>query len=214
MTTNRSLAIIASGALALSAMLVASVVEAQQAFVSHRTTLRAGPDRAYPQVAWVSAGTGVYVNGCVNGYHWCDVSAAGTRGWVNARHLTYSYQNRRTMIYGNGLAFGAPVVGFGVGSYWGSYYRDRPWYRHHNYWDGWRPGMAAPRAEFHRAAPVYVAPRPHYVAPPRVHREIHPSHRERNAHQHRNEPRPHRGNNYRAHDPSRSAGPAAFVGPR
>jgi uncharacterized protein YraI len=163
---SRRLTLIATGAIAVCAVFVATSAFAQTAYLSHRTSLRAGPDFDYPQVAWVSAGSNVYVHGCVQGYRWCDVSVNGVHGWANARHLQYSYQNRRVVMYGNGLAFGAPIVGFTVGSYWDNHYRDRPWYHHHGYWSGWRPGVA-PRAEYYRAAPVYVAPRPAYVHPHR-----------------------------------------------
>jgi uncharacterized protein YraI len=157
----------AKTAAALCSLFVATSAFAQTAYLAHRSNLRAGPDHGYPPVAWVNAGTTVHVNGCVNGYRWCDVSIGGLRGWANARHLTYPYQNRRVIVYGNGLAFGAPVVGFAVGSYWDNHYRDRPWYHHNGYWSGWRPGVA-PRAEYYRAPSVYIAPRPAYVHPHRA----------------------------------------------
>lgn len=137
----------------------ASMADAQNAWVYGRTSLRAGPDRGYPQVAWLGGGSTVYVHGCVRGYHWCDVSSGPYRGWVNARNLQYTYQNRRVLVYGNGYGF--PVVGFTVGSYWDSYYRDRPWYGHRSHWNDWRPGRPAPRGDY------YVEPRPHhhYSAP-------------------------------------------------
>jgi uncharacterized protein YraI len=220
MSIQRISSIVARGTLALCAMFATTVADAQQAFASRRTSLRAGPDRGYPQVAWIGVGTGVYVNGCVSGYHWCDVSAGGARGWISARHLTYAYQDRRVMIYGNGPSFGTPVVGFALGSYWDSYYRDRPWYHHHNHWSGWRPGMVAPRPEYYRAAPAYVAPRQHYAAPhphfvaPRVRRDVHPSLRVQQVRPHRTEFHAHRGHANRTSDPHRSAGSAVFVAPR
>ena len=59
MKTNRfarlSLALLAGA----SVMTLASIADAQQAYVSVRTTLRAGPDRGYPQVAWLGGGTTV-----------------------------------------------------------------------------------------------------------------------------------------------------------
>lgn len=153
-----------------ASLAAATVAQAQQAYVSARTNLRAGPDRGYPAVAWLGSGTSVYVHGCVRGYYWCDVSAGGVRGWANARHLQYYYQSRRVPIYGAGARYGFPVVGFAVGSYWDSYYRDRPWYGDRHRWDGWRPGAAAPSY-------VAPAPRPHYVAPPpRVHNNPPPVH--------------------------------------
>lgn len=148
-----------------AALLLASVAAAQQAYVNSRTSLRAGPDRGYPQVAWLSAGAGVYVHGCVNGYYWCDVSSGPVRGWANARHLNYLYQGRQVAIYGYGPRIGLPIIGYSAGTYWDSYYRDRPFYGRRDYWNNWHPGTPAPR---------YVAPQqqfgpaphqPHYVAP-------------------------------------------------
>jgi uncharacterized protein YraI len=166
-----------AGVLAVAAFAVSAVAQAQQAFVSHRTNLRAGPDRSYPPVAWVGQGTGIYVYGCVRGYNWCDVSAGAVRGWANARHLGFPYQNRSLALYGNGVAFGVPVVSFALNPYWDTYYRDRPWYSHHGYWSGWRPGIT-PRVEYYRAPPAYVRAPGYYVAPrpvPRAH-PVHPVH--------------------------------------
>jgi uncharacterized protein YraI len=206
-------------------LLLAPVVHAQQAFTSHRTSLRAGPNHGYPQVAWVGPGAGVYVNGCVDGYHWCDVTAGGARGWLSARHLTYAYQDRRVMIYGNGVTFGAPLVGFALGSYWDNHYRDRAWYQHHSHWNSWHPGTTAPRhwhghgharthTQFAGAPRAYVTP--HVVHPGYTYRvqpqrnEMHREHRqERHRHNnHRQHAQPHQRNDHR------SAGPAVFIAPR
>jgi uncharacterized protein YraI len=169
---------IAIGLVALCAT-ICGTASAQTAYLTHRVSLRAGPDFGYPQVAWYSGGTNVYVHGCTRSYHWCDVSVNGIHGWASARHLGFPHQNRRVVVYGNGLAFGAPVIGFAVGSYWDTHYRDRPWYHHHGYWSGWRPGVAA-RPEYYRAAPLYVAPRPVYVAPRPVY--VHPHRADSHAH--------------------------------
>ncbi len=171
-------------AVVASTLALASVADAQQAYVSARTNLRAGPDRNYPAVAWLGAGTNVFVHGCTSGYFWCDVSSGPVRGWANARHLQYYYQSRRVPIYGVGGRYGFPVVGFAVGSYWDSYYRDRPWYRDRQRWDGWRPGYAPPA---HIAPPP---PRPHYVPPPRVHNNPPPVHVAPPPRQHYNNPPP------------------------
>ena len=167
------------------------VADAQQAYTSSRTSLRAGPDNGYPQVGWIGGGAPVFVNGCVRGYHWCDVSAGGLRGWVSARHLNYLYQNRRVGLYGNGGVYGFPVVGFALGSYWDNHYRGQSWYGNQSYWNGWRPGhghpQGYPHADFQPSRPAYAvihgpnhsyAQQPHvYQAPPHV---VH-------------QPRPHQG---------------------
>lgn len=177
----------------LAAVFFVSAVSAQQAYTNSRTSLRAGPDVGYPQVAWIGAGAAVFVNACVNGYHWCDVSVGPNRGWANARHLNYTYQGRPTAIYGNGGLFGLAVVPFVLGAYWDNHYRGRSWYHNRGHWNDWRPGHAAPRAYIAPRAQPLVGVRPMYpaqpnaayrpyVAPqPRVHREQvqrarHPTH--------------------------------------
>ena len=145
----------------LSALALSSAAAAQQAYTSSRTSLRAGPDRGYPQVGWLRPGTPVFVNGCVRGYYWCDVSAGSVRGWANARHLQYPYQNRRMAIYGNGATFGLPIVAFALGSYWDNHYRDRSWYNNRPYWNSWRPGHQPPRP------PNVVQPVRPSIQPPR-----------------------------------------------
>jgi uncharacterized protein YraI len=208
-------------------LLLASAVQAQQAFTSHRTSLRAGPNHGYPQVAWVGPGAGVYVNGCVAGYRWCDVTTGGARGWINARHLTYAYQNRRVVIYGNGATFGAPLVGFALGSYWDNHYRDRAWYQHHDHWNSWHPGTAAPRhwhgdgrgharrhTQFAAVPSEHVTP--HVVHPGYTHRVQPHSHQLQRPHRHER----HGHNSHRHHAQQgqernhRSAGSAVFIAPR
>lgn len=148
---------------AVSALTVASIAEAQQAYVYNRTSLRAGPDHGYPQVAWLGGGTAVYVNGCVRGYNWCDITSGPYRGWVNARHLQYFYNNQRMTIYGNGARFGLPLVGFALGSYWDNHYRGQSWYSRRDHWNGWHPGSPAP--VYNGFAPGHPQFRPHVVAP-------------------------------------------------
>lgn len=151
-------------ALIAAASLFAATAGAQQAYTANRTSLRAGPHNGYPQVGWINRGAPVFVNGCEHGYRWCDVSANGYRGWVNARHLSYVYQNRPVVIYGNGAVYGFPLVGFALGSYWDNHYRGQAWYGNRPYWDGWRPGSAHPRgyahghprADFQPTRPTYA----------------------------------------------------------
>ncbi len=218
------------GLFALVFLLLAPVTYAQQAFTSHRTSLRAGPNHGYPQVAWVGSGAGVYVNGCVDGYYWCDVTKGGVRGWVSARHLTYAHQSRRVMIYGNGVTFGTPLVAFTLGSYWDNHYRDRAWYQHHSHWNSWHPGTVAPRHwHGHSHARSHVHPRAHFDSAPRVHvtpHVVHPGYTYRVQPQRNEVRREHRHehtrhNNYRQHaqphqrhDVQRGAGQAVFIAPR
>ena len=126
-------------------VLVASAA-AQQAYTTRQVNLRAGPDRGYPQVAYVGAGQPVYVNGCINDYRWCDITAGPNRGWAYAKFIEYPYQNRRVVIYDNGATLALPIVSFILGSYWNDNYRNRPWYGQQNNWNNWRPGNRPPPA--------------------------------------------------------------------
>ena len=163
MISNRTLQICFATLAATSTVVVATVADAQQAYVYTRTSLRAGPDSGYPQVAWIGGGTSVYVNGCVRGYNWCDITSGPYRGWANARHLQYLYNNQRMSIYGNGARFGLPIVGFAVGSYWDNHYRGQSWYNRRDQWNGWHPGSRAP--VYNGFAPEHPQYRPHVVAP-------------------------------------------------
>jgi uncharacterized protein YraI len=109
---------------------------AQTAYTTKIVNLRAGPSRDYPVVDQLQPGEAVEINGCLDDWTWCDVSVGDDRGWVTARNLDSSYQNRRVVIYGNGPMFGFPIVGFSVGNYWDTYYRGRPWYSRRSYWVG------------------------------------------------------------------------------
>ena len=126
-------------------VLVASAA-AQQAYTTRQVNLRAGPDRGYPQVAYVGAGQSVYVNGCISDYRWCDITAGPNRGWAYAKFIEYPYQDRRVVIYDNGATLALPIVSFILGSYWNDNYRNRPWYGQQNNWNNWRPGNRPPPA--------------------------------------------------------------------
>ncbi len=117
---------------------------AQQAVTNKAANLRAGPDRGYPLVAWVPAGALVYVNGCLEDYRWCDVTAGNDRGWVYAKNIDYPYQGQPRPIYGNGQNFSLPILSFILGNYWNDNYRDRSWYRTQPQWNNWHPGNRPP----------------------------------------------------------------------
>ncbi|MEQ1594000.1 MAG: hypothetical protein ABL985_02785 [Casimicrobium sp.] len=138
----------------------ASVANAQNAFTNRTVKLHAGPDRNYPTVSVVGPGAMVYVNGCLRNFNWCDVQAGPTRGWANARSLNYTYGGRPMAIYGNGVRFGLPVVGYVMGSYWDNHYRTQPWYNTHRH--NWQPNRAyvAPRAPMHQPHVNGFAPAP------------------------------------------------------
>ena len=129
---------------AVSALVFSSVATAQEAVTVKDVNLRAGPDRGYPLVSWIPGGTSVYVNGCLNDYRWCDVTAGYDRGWVYAQNLQYIYQGQPMTIYGNGQSLALPIVSFILGSYWNDNYRNRPFYRNQNQWNSFRPSYRPP----------------------------------------------------------------------
>ena len=120
---------------ALAAVLPA-IAAAQQARATKWVNLRAGPDRDYPLVASFGAGTPLAVQGCTDGFGWCDVVAPdGTRGWVYAGNIAYPYERREVPVIGYGAMIGIPIITFALGNYWGAHYNNRPWYRDRDRWE-------------------------------------------------------------------------------
>ncbi|MQQ99312.1 SH3 domain-containing protein [Glaciimonas soli] len=159
--TNIRISLLRFIAVALCAMPIVASAQ-QQAFTSKSVNLRAGPGRDYPLVAGVGPGAPVTVMGCVSGYVWCDVIVPGNnRGWIYAQNLTYPYQGNNVPIVNYGMAIGLPIVAFSIGTYWGSYYRNRPWYGNQSHWAN-RPGYR-PRPPVNRPHPS----RPGIMPPPR-----------------------------------------------
>lgn len=110
------------------------LAHAAPAIVVTNVNLRAGPDTGYPRIATVPSGTGVDVQGCTQGYEWCDVIVGPDRGWIAAGYLQSTYQDRTVYIQDNGARIGLPIISFVIGSYWGNYYANRPFYRQRDYW--------------------------------------------------------------------------------
>ena len=128
-----------------SLLLVPAAAFAQaQAVTNSSVNLRAGPARDYPVVSQLPGGLPVTVMGCVAGYSWCDIATPNLRGWVYAGRLNYRYQGNPVPVLGYGNAIGLPIVTFSIGTYWGNYYRGRPWYRDQSRW-AHRPPPRPPR---------------------------------------------------------------------
>lgn len=162
---------------------------AQQAFTRAGVSLMAGPGNSYPVVAMLGEGQPVDVMGCTRGYGWCDVVLPdGLRGWLYAAVLEYPYQGTPVPLPGYAAVIGVPIITFTIGSYWGRYYRDRPWYPEPRWWGGrtpppptpgwrppppsrpsWQPHAGPPPANFRPPKPpAWQQPRPeHGVRPPR-----------------------------------------------
>ena len=161
--------------LLVAALVLPAAVSAQVAYTTQAVNMRAGPDREYPQVAWLPSGVAVTVIGCVDGWRWCDVVTGPNRGWVYAKFLAYPYQNQPVPIISGGAILGLPLITFSIGPYWDNYYRGRPWYGNRTYWYNRPTPYYRPPPPYYQPAPPYrppgyVPPPPHrppgYVPPP------------------------------------------------
>ncbi|QBB71634.1 hypothetical protein ELE36_15415 [Pseudolysobacter antarcticus] len=128
-------------AIAASFLLFSAVTQvfAADGYVLGDVNLRAGPDSSYPSVTMLSAGTPVAIQGCVDGWSWCDVAAGNDRGWVAGNFLQEDYQGQRVLVPDYGVRIGIPIVGFVFGTYWENNYRNRPWYGGREHWSQVRP---------------------------------------------------------------------------
>jgi uncharacterized protein YraI len=114
--------------------LSANAAKAADAITTANVAMRAGPAVAYPHVTVLRAGTPVTVYGCLTDYSWCDTSFGNARGWVAADYLSTPYQGNRVAIPAFGAQLGLAILNFSLNDYWGSYYRNRPWFGRRDYW--------------------------------------------------------------------------------
>jgi len=138
---------------------------AADGYVTGNVNLRAGPDSSYPRVAMLSAGTPVAIEGCVDGWSWCDVATAEERGWVAGNFLQEEYQGQRVLIPEYGLQIGIPIVSFAFGSYWDQHYRSRPWYGNREHWSRVQPRYPDMRDSQYRNSRDATYGNSHRVAP-------------------------------------------------
>ena len=131
--------ILVASMLGCSILAAASPAFAGQGYLVANATLRAGPDVAYPSVAGLRAGTPVGIEGCVDGWSWCDVTTGNDRGWVSANYLQEEYQGQRVLVPQYGVQIGIPIVSFVFGSYWDNYYSGRSWYHNRDHWSHVQP---------------------------------------------------------------------------
>jgi uncharacterized protein YraI len=148
------------------AIVLPAIAAAQQARAITAVALRAGPDRDYPFVASYGPGTPLMVQGCTDGFGWCDVIAPnGFRGWVYAGDIAYPYQRREVPVLGYGALIGIPIITFALGNYWGAHYNNRSWYRDRDRWERYNP-----RPVYRPPVRPLPGPRPPPVGVPGDHR--------------------------------------------
>ncbi|HEY8333977.1 MAG TPA: SH3 domain-containing protein [Tardiphaga sp.] len=120
--------------------------------------IRSGPSARFPAVGRVVAGSSLTIHGCVARYTWCDVNAAGVRGWVSGAHIQFVHEARRVYVPAYAAQSQIPVVTFDVGNYWHDYYRDYSFYGEIDRWNehhweddgnppGWRDHWENDRAD-------------------------------------------------------------------
>lgn len=115
-------------------------------------SLQAGPDTEYPSIEELNAGTPVAIQGCLDGWTWCDVIADnGDRGWIPGTFIEETYGSQRVVVTDYGARIGIPIVSFSIGAYWGSHYHNRPFYAQRQQWES-------------RSIHVRTPPRPSGVA--------------------------------------------------
>jgi uncharacterized protein YraI len=135
---------------------------AGEGYLVTNVTLRAGPDSGYPGVVGLRAGTPVGIEGCVDGWSWCDVTTGVDRGWVPANYLQEEYEGRRVLVPAYGVQIGIPIVTFVFGSYWDNYYHDRSWYGHREHWSHVHPHYSSYGGSYgtsYGGGTHYVAPK-------------------------------------------------------
>ncbi|WP_426700311.1 SH3 domain-containing protein [Rhodanobacter sp. Col0626] len=125
---------LASLTLASASLAFPALAQAADGYVTGNVNLRAGPDTSYPLIDQIPAGTGVDVQGCTDGWEWCDVIVYGNRGWVAGNYVEYVYQDQPVLLPAYGAQIGIPIVSFVIGTYWDNYYRSRPFYRDRAHW--------------------------------------------------------------------------------
>lgn len=159
--------------LAVLALAMAVQTPAARALVATVMTtvhLRAGPSMFYPTVAMLGPGSTVQVFGCEQGFNWCDVQIGRNRGWVDAAFLQAPSASGPVIIANNPVVLGIPTAPFVFNTYWGNYYRGRPWWvnrtHYYNYWRRFPHGVPPPPPRSPMMRPPPPRPPPGMRPPP------------------------------------------------
>jgi uncharacterized protein YraI len=107
---------------------------ADDGYVTSNVTMYSGPDASYPAVETIPAGEPVAIEGCEDGYGWCDVIWGQDRGWIAGGYIQYNYDNQPVLLQSYGAAIGIPIVTFAIADYWGRYYSGRPFFAQRDRW--------------------------------------------------------------------------------
>jgi len=131
----------AAAAVALTVALVGPAHAARpNGYPITNVNLRAGPGTDYPVILTVPSRAPISIRGCLPDYTWCDVVFEQNRGWMRSIYLAGWLGGQYYLLRHYAPQLRYPVVSFEIGSYWDSYYRDRPFY-------GERPRWSRPRGE-------------------------------------------------------------------
>ena len=102
-----------------------SAALADDGYVTGTVTMYAGPDMSYPAVDTIPAGEPVAIEGCDDGYGWCDVIWGEDRGWIPGNYIQYEYNDQPVLLPAYAAVIGIPIVTFAIADYWGRYYHNR-----------------------------------------------------------------------------------------
>lgn len=130
-------AFILAAAIAGAAFLGKNTAQAGS-YAAAEINMRAGPSTHYPSIDILPEGIPLNVAGCTNGYRWCDVEAAGRRGWVSGAYIDIDYESQRLRVPAYAHVVREPVVptvSFSVGTYWRDHYSDQDFYDDIDTWD-------------------------------------------------------------------------------
>ena len=118
----------------MAALAAPAVARSADGFIVADTALQSGPDYDYPPVDQLAAGTPVIIEGCIEGWIWCDVSVGDLRGWVPGTYIEQNFDGHWVYIVDYGPRIGLPVVVFSLSTYWGAHYHGRPWFAERERW--------------------------------------------------------------------------------